>query len=119
MKTKTMSAVLVLGVSSLFALALAGCPKKGGDATPEGGVAVASATASTDTAAASAAATSDTPPAAVAMAPAANIPGVVTDPNGRASTEGDDNAAKAEISKATYKKEIDRLEKEDLAQDKK
>ncbi len=116
---KLMSAVLVLGVSSLFALALAGCPKKGGDATAEGGVAAASASASTDTAAASAAATSDTPPAAVAMAPAANIPGVVTDPNGRPSTESDDSTAKAEISNANYKKELDRLEKEDLSQDKK
>lgn len=117
---KTVSAVLVLGLSSLFVVALTGCPKKGGDASAEGGAAAASASAASTTAdMGSASTTSDTPAAAVAMAPAANVPGVVTEPNARPNHDGEDNAAKAEISKANYKKEIDRLEKEDLAQDKK
>ncbi len=116
---KTLSAMLVLGLSSLFVLTLAGCPKKGGEGSAEGGVAAASASAATTTADTGSATTSDTPPAAVAMAPAANVPGVVSEPNARPTHDGEDNAAKAEISKANYKKEIDRLEKEDLAQDKK
>lgn len=109
-------------VLSLFVVvALFGCKPKAGDAASDAGpAATPSAAASADTApSASVAAATDTPPAAVAMAPAANVPGVVVDPNARPSTDGDDVTAKAEINKANYKKEIDRLEHEDLAQDKK
>jgi hypothetical protein len=96
-------------------VALVACGLRKTDANAEGGVAVASASAViNDSASASAATSSDTPPSAVAVAPAANVPGVVTDPNARASNDSDDNAAKAEINKSNYKKEIDRLEKEDL-----
>jgi hypothetical protein len=112
---KHIVAVITVGILFSLPFALVACGMKKNDASAEGGVTVASASAATtDTApSASAATTSDTPHAAIA--PAANVPGVVTDPNARPSTESDDNAAKAEISKANYKKELDRLEKEDLA----
>ena len=118
---KRVVAIVTVALMATLPFALTACGMKKNDASAEGGAAAASASAAAvDTSASSSAATaSDTPPAAVAMAPAANIPGVVTDPNGRPATESDDSAAKAEISKANYKKEIDRLEKEDLAQDKK
>ena len=100
--------------------ALTACGMKKNDASAEGGATAASASAVVDDTAASAsvAASSNTPSAAVAVAPA-SVPGVVADPNARPSTESDDSTAKAEISKANYKKELDRLEKEDLSQDKK
>lgn len=114
---KHIIAIATVAVLGSLPFALAACGMKKNNDAAEGGAAVASASAAvTDTAtSASAASTSDTPPAAVAVAPAANVPGVVTDPNGRPSTDTDDNAAKAEITKANYKKEIERLEKEDLS----
>jgi hypothetical protein len=43
----------------------------------------------------------------------------VPDPGAKPSQDHSDTAAKAEISKANYKKELEKLEKEDLSQDKK
>jgi len=112
---KHLIAILTIGVACSLPFALVACGMKKNNDTAEGGAVASSSAVINDTSAsASAATTSDTPPAAVAVAPAANVPGVVTDPNARASNDSDDNAAKAEINKSNYKKEIDRLEKEDL-----
>ena len=112
---KHIIAVVTVGVLFSLPFALTACGAKKVDAGPEGGTLVASASAVLNDTAPSSAPTSDTPPAAVAVAPAANVPGVVTDPNARPSTEADDSTAKAQISKANYKSELDRLEKEDLS----
>ena len=105
-----------------LSIALSGCKLLSkGESTPDAALLVSSATAVGTPAASAPIASANTAslPVPVPAAGAAAIPGVVTDPNARPSHESVDQAAHAQITAKNYKGELDRLEKEDLSQDKK
>jgi hypothetical protein len=107
------------GVVLLFAsCVLVGCPKKdGGQANPAGSSSASALPASGSPTASAAPATdpaSDPTAAANVPPPAPDMP---SDPNAPPVHDDHDKQAAAQIHKANYKAELDKLEKEDLSAD--
>jgi hypothetical protein len=104
----------------LLATAIAGCKllsKSDANANADAAAAAPSTVASAGPAASASAsaAANDTPPVPVAAGDKASA--AIADPNAKPTHEADDQAAQAEITKANYKREMDKLEKEDLTLD--
>lgn len=120
---KTNTTRLSRTIVALFALALAGCPKKEDDAAkPAGSASAATTAAASASAATSASTTAATAAPTTEPATAANeeegpeeAEHVVPEPNGPGKHDDHDKAAATAIHKANYKTELDKLEKEDLA----